>query len=50
MANAKEGDIWVTMQIHQNIVAVSVLKSIACIILVNNREPEKNTKEKAKSG
>ena len=47
MANAQEGDLWITLQIHQNIVAVAVMKSIAGIILVNGREPEEETKKKA---
>jgi predicted transcriptional regulator len=47
MGNAREGDLWVTMQIHKNVVAVAVMKSIAGIILVNNREPEEDTLKKA---
>lgn len=47
MANAKEGDIWITMQTHQNIVAVAVLKSLSAIILVNNRIPDESTTNKA---
>ena len=47
MANANEGDLWVTLQIHQNIVAVAVMKSLAGIILVNGREPEAETIRKA---
>jgi len=47
MANAKKGDIWITLQIHQNIVAVATLKEIAGIILVNNRQPEEETLQKA---
>jgi predicted transcriptional regulator len=48
MANAQEGDIWITMQTHQNIVAVAVLKTLAAIILVNNRNPDDETTKKAK--
>lgn len=47
MANSKEGDIWVTLQVHQNIVAVAQLKEIAGIVIINNREPEPETIEKA---
>jgi predicted transcriptional regulator len=47
MANAQEGDLWVTLQIHQNIVAVAVMKSLSGIILVNGREPEEGTVRKA---
>jgi len=47
MANSQEGDIWITMQTHQNIVAVAVLKSLSAIILVNNRIPDESTINKA---
>lgn len=47
MANAQAGNIWITLQIHQNIVAVATLKEIAGIILVNNRQPEEETLQKA---
>jgi hypothetical protein len=47
MANSHEGDIWITRQVHQNIVAVASLKDHAGIILVNSCEPAKDTLEKA---
>ena len=47
MANSKPGSIWVTLQVHQNIVAAATLKELAGIILVNGREPDKDTIEKA---
>lgn len=48
MANSKENDIWVTRQIHQNIVAVASLKDHAGIILVQGCEPANDTLEKAR--
>ena len=47
IGNAPEGSLWVTMQKHQNIVAVAVMKSLAAIVLVNGREPEPETASKA---
>ncbi len=47
MANSREGDIWITLQIHQNIVAVASLKNLAGIVLVNSRVPENETIKKA---
>ncbi|NTW77663.1 MAG: serine kinase [Syntrophaceae bacterium] len=47
MANSREGDIWITRQVHQNIVAVASLKDHAGIILVNSCEPANDTLEKA---
>jgi hypothetical protein len=49
MANAAEGDVWVTLQTHQNIVAVAVMKALAGIILVSGREPEQETVRKAEA-
>ncbi len=48
MAHARESDVWITLQTHQNIVAVAVMKSLAGIILVNGREPEEAAVAKAK--
>ncbi len=47
MARAEKDCLWVTLQIHQNIVAVAVLKDLAGIVIVNGREPEQETLEKA---
>lgn len=47
MANSREGDVWITRQIHQNIVAVASLKDLAGIVLVNGAEPAADTLEKA---
>lgn len=48
IAYSKKGDVWVTIQIHANIVAVSVLKELAAIIIVQGREPADDTIQKAK--
>jgi hypothetical protein len=47
MANAKAGDVWITLQVHQNIVAVATLKELAAIIIIGGRQPEKQTLAKA---
>jgi hypothetical protein len=47
MANGREGDLWITRQIHQNIVAVASLKDLAGIVLVRGAEPAEDTLEKA---
>ena len=49
IANGREGDVWVTLQIHQNIVAVAIMKDLAGIILVSGREPEEDTVGKAEA-
>jgi serine kinase of HPr protein (carbohydrate metabolism regulator) len=47
IANSREGNLWITLQIHQNIIAVAKLKDLAGIIIVNNREPDEETIKKA---
>jgi len=47
IANSQEGQVWITRQIHQNIVAVASLKDLAAIILVQGSEPAPDTLEKA---
>jgi predicted transcriptional regulator len=47
MANSKEGDVWITRQIHQNIVAVASLKEHAAIIFVQGSEPADETVSRA---
>jgi predicted transcriptional regulator len=47
MGNAKEGQIWITLQTHQNIIAVASLKDLAAVIIVKGLIPEKETIEKS---
>jgi hypothetical protein len=49
MANSKKGDIWITLQIHPNVVAVAMLKELAGIVMINGRKPEDETIKKAKA-
>jgi predicted transcriptional regulator len=44
MGNAKEGNVWITIQTHKNIMAVASLKEVAAIILVKNLKPEEDVK------
>lgn len=47
MAHGAKGDLWVTLQTHQNIIAVASLKELGGIVLVNGRSPEAETAAKA---
>jgi hypothetical protein len=47
MGNGREGDVWVTLQKHVNIVAVAQLNGLAAIVLVNGRKPEPDTLTRA---
>jgi len=48
IAHGRKGDLWVTLQTHQNTVAVAGLKALAGVVLVNGREPEADTLQRAK--
>jgi hypothetical protein len=43
MGKAKEGEMWITMQTHRNIIAVASLKELAAILIVNGSRPEPET-------
>jgi hypothetical protein len=47
IGNSKEGFLWITIQVHLNIIAVASLKNLSGIILVNSRVPAEDTLEKA---
>lgn len=47
LAHADDGVLWVTLHIHQNIVAVASHKGLAGIVLIQGRQPEKDTIAKA---
>ncbi len=47
IANSNAGDLWVTLQGHENAVAVATLRDLAGIVLIGGREPDAKTLERA---
>ena len=47
MGNTHKGNVWITLQVHLNIVAVATLKELSGIILVNSRKPDEDTLSRA---
>ena len=43
MGRAQEGQVWITLQTHKNIMAVASLKDLSAIILTKNAKPDKDT-------
>lgn len=43
MGSAKEGQVWITLQTHKNVMAVASLKDLAAIILVKGQKPDEDT-------
>lgn len=47
MGNAGMGCVWLTVQAHQNIVAVAVLREMAAIVITGGATPSAETLDKA---
>ncbi len=47
MTGAKHKSIWVTLQAHNNIVAVACLLELAAVIITEDAQPDANTIQKA---
>lgn len=47
MGHAGVGTVWVTMQAHQNIVAVASLLDLAAVVVAGGAVPDRNTVSKA---
>nr|WP_321409832.1 DRTGG domain-containing protein [uncultured Carboxylicivirga sp.] len=43
MGNADEGQVWITLQTHRNVMAVASLKEVAAVIIVKGLEAEEST-------
>ncbi len=43
MGHADEGQIWITLQTHRNIMAVASLKDLAAIVVVKGFVPDEGT-------
>ncbi|GAB6099104.1 hypothetical protein JCM16358_09830 [Halanaerocella petrolearia] len=48
MAQAQAGDLWFTIQGHQNIVAISLLVEVAAIVVVEDLEIDEDAIARAK--
>ncbi len=49
MANSREGEVWITIQSHLNVVAVGSLKELAGIIVIGGKTPSGEVLEKAEA-
>lgn len=48
MGHIEEGMLWITLQTHQNIVAVATLKDASAILIVNGSVPDEETMQKGR--
>lgn len=49
IGNAREGQVWITLQTHQNVIAVASLKDLAGVIVVKDSVADEDTIEKSNS-
>ena len=47
MGFAREGQVWITLQTHKNVLAIASLKELAAILLVKGNKPEVDMLEQA---
>ena len=40
MGNIKDGNVWITLQMHNNVMAIASLRNVSAIILVKNLQPD----------
>lgn len=48
MGNSKEGQIWITLQTHKNVMAIASLRDLAAVILINGFKPDADTAAQSK--
>jgi len=47
MGHADEGDVWITLQTHKNVMAIASLKDLAAVIIVKGFKAEADCIEKS---
>lgn len=48
LASASEGDVWMTIQVHPNVVPIALMKGLSAILAVNGKRPDDSTLDKAR--
>jgi len=47
MGNIIDGNIWITLQTHKNVIAIASLREVSGIVLVKGLQPDSDMLEKA---
>ena len=47
MGSIQDGNVWITLQTHKNVMAIASLRDVSAIILVKNLQPDADMLEKA---
>lgn len=48
MASAKAGHLWITIQVHPNVVGVAELLDLSAVLIADGQQPEPDTIERAR--
>lgn len=43
MGNSKEGQVWITLQTHKNVMAIASLRDLAAVVIINGNIPDADT-------
>ncbi len=49
MGHSQEGQVWITLQTHKNVMAIASLKELAAIILVQGFKPDADMAQQAEA-
>ncbi len=47
MGNSDEGQVWLTVQTHKNVLAIASLNDLSAIVLIDNQQPDSKMLEAA---
>jgi predicted transcriptional regulator len=47
MGNIRDGNVWITLQTHKNVMAIASLRDASAVILVKGLQPDTDMLEKA---
>ena len=47
MGNVNEGQIWITLQTHKNVMAIASLKEVSAVIVVKGLQPSSECEEQS---
>lgn len=42
LANARPGNLWVTIQVNRNVAAVASLQELSAVLIANDRQPQED--------
>lgn len=48
MGNVDDGDVWITLQTHKNVIAIASLRDVAAVVLISGNTPDEDMLEQAK--